>query len=62
MTTGAASPSSTAGTGPLITETANAYAQFIAQNVIAYTPSARDALTLRADAPQALMKASEIAD
>jgi peptide/nickel transport system substrate-binding protein len=45
---------------PLITESANAYAQFIAQNIIDFTPSARDALKLRSDAPQAIMMANEI--
>jgi ABC-type transport system substrate-binding protein len=47
---------------PLITEPANAYAQFLAQNIIDYTPSARDALRLRGDAPQAIMIANEIAN
>jgi len=46
---------------PLITETAQAYAQFLAQNVVSHAPSARDALNLRRDAPQALMKANAIA-
>jgi peptide/nickel transport system substrate-binding protein len=47
---------------PLIPEAANAYAQFVAQNVIDYTPNARDALRLRGDAPQAIMTANEIAN
>ncbi|MPZ49400.1 MAG: hypothetical protein GEU75_08915 [Dehalococcoidia bacterium] len=45
---------------PLITEDSNAYAQFIAQNVIGFTPEARDALRLRADAPESIMIANEI--
>jgi len=39
----------------VVTETANAYAQFIAQNIVTYGPGARDALNLRKDAPNAIM-------
>jgi ABC-type transport system substrate-binding protein len=45
---------------PLITEAANAYAQFIARNIITYSPSARDALRLRRDAPEAIMAAGAL--
>jgi ABC-type transport system substrate-binding protein len=45
---------------PIITETANAYAQFLAQNIITFSPGARDALRLRADAPEAIMQAGSI--
>jgi ABC-type transport system substrate-binding protein len=40
---------------PIIPEYANRYAQFLAQNIIRFTPTGQDALKLRGDAPQAVM-------
>jgi len=45
---------------PIITEAANAYSQFLAQNIISYSPSARDALVTRKDAPNAIMVGNPI--
>jgi ABC-type transport system substrate-binding protein len=45
---------------PLITEAANAYAQFLSQKIISLAPGAASALALRGDAPRALMLAVEI--
>jgi peptide/nickel transport system substrate-binding protein len=45
---------------PIITEAANAYAQFLAKNIISYSPGARDVLKLRGDAPDAIMVGSTL--
>jgi peptide/nickel transport system substrate-binding protein len=43
---------------PIITENANFYAQFVAKNIVRYSPPSREVLTVRRDVPEALMSAS----
>jgi ABC-type transport system substrate-binding protein len=45
---------------PIVPEYANAYSQFLAKNVISFSPNARDALNVRKDAPDAIMSAGSI--
>ena len=45
---------------PVIPEYANRYAQFLARNVSGFTPTSRDALKMRSDAPEAIMVGGEI--
>jgi ABC-type transport system substrate-binding protein len=45
---------------PLIPEIANAYAQFVAKNVIRHNPSSRDVLKIRGDVPEALLSANQL--
>jgi ABC-type transport system substrate-binding protein len=45
---------------PLIPEIANAYAQFVAKNVVRHNPSSRDVLTIRRDVPDALLSANQL--
>ncbi|MPZ49438.1 MAG: twin-arginine translocation signal domain-containing protein [Dehalococcoidia bacterium] len=40
---------------PIITEYANRYAQFVAQNIRTFTPTGQDALKSKGDVPQAIM-------
>ncbi|MPZ49401.1 MAG: hypothetical protein GEU75_08920 [Dehalococcoidia bacterium] len=45
---------------PVIPEASNVYSQFVAQNIIGYTPTNQQALQLRQDAPDALLIGQEI--
>jgi peptide/nickel transport system substrate-binding protein len=47
---------------PIIPEYANRYAQFVAQNTISFSPSARDVLGLARDVPGAVIVAGELPD
>ena len=45
---------------PIIPEYANRYAQFVTGNIMAFTPTARDVITMAKDAPQAIVVGNEL--